>query len=139
MTATANGPTPTLPASGAGQQISDGNPTDYVLKVVTSKVGYTDVATLLASDILGGAVTFNNGSSKNLTLPLCTDLDAAVPNAIVGSSFEFSVTCLGAGSATVVTNTGWTTTGYLVVAQNTASRFRARKTGTGTWDLLQVA
>ena len=96
----------------------------------------TGTATLVAADLTGGIIDYV-GAGHSLTLPLATDLDAAVPAAKVNSSFDFSVIAT-TGTATLVTNTGWTINGRLTTATTTASRYRARKTGVGAWTLYLI-
>lgn len=63
------------------------------------------------------------GSTPSLTLPLATALLAALPNAVAGTSFLLRIINTNSGTATVVTNTGWTTTGTLTLATNTTRDF----------------
>jgi hypothetical protein len=77
------------------------------------------------------------GAGHSLTLPLAADLDTALPSAKVNSCFDFSVIAT-TGTATLVTNTGWTIDGRLTTAASTASRYRARKTGVGAWTLYLI-
>lgn len=133
----ATGPTPALATGGGGAQIGDGNLGEVQLRPQGAQAAFTGTATLAAADITGGIVTYS-GAGHTLTLPLATDLDAAVPNARVNSSFDFSVAAIGAGTATVATNTGWTIVGTLTVATTTVTRFRARKTAPGAWTLYQI-
>lgn len=118
-------------------QIGNGNPNTPVVKATPAQNTYAADTTLTVADITSGAVVLNS-AGNNLTLPLATDVDAALPNLPVGASFEFAVTSIGAGTATVVTNTGWTTVGRLTTATATASRYRVRKTATGAYSLLLV-
>ncbi|MBU6231822.1 hypothetical protein KGP36_04075 [Patescibacteria group bacterium] len=131
----------TFPAvSGGGLQTRAANSGEPLLFAQGAETAYTDVATLKAADLMAGIITFNNGAGKNLTLPLATDLDAALTNAQNANiAFDFFVIGLGAGTATVVTNTGWTTTGALTTAQNTATHYRVRRTGTAAYTLYRIA
>lgn len=126
-----------LPNGGGGAQIGDGNLTEVRFVPQGASADFTAAATLTPAQIGGGIVTYA-GSGHNLTLPLATDLDNFIPNAPVNASFEFSVVATGAGTATLVTNTGWTIVGRLTTATATASRYRARKTGAGAWTLYLV-
>lgn len=63
------------------------------------------------------------GATPSLTLPLATALLAALPNAVVGTSYTLRVINANSGTATIVTNTGWTTTGTLTLATTTTRDF----------------
>lgn len=106
---------------------------------------------LTAADILTGIITVAQGAgaASAQQLPLATALDTALPGAIAGDSFDFSVintSVTAAESATVTTNTGWTLVGAMDVpaysaagSLNSSARLRARKTGTGTWVLYRIS
>jgi hypothetical protein len=58
----------------------------------------------------------------------------------VNAAFDFHIINTGGtNAATVVVGTGWTIVGTAAVSANTSGRFRARKTGDGTWTLYRVA
>lgn len=105
-------------------------------------------ATLTPAQLRALIITSNPAAAINLTLPLATDLDAALPQAIANSSFDFSLTNLAAAAnaVTLVTNTGWTLVGGMVTPGITPStgatppsaRFRARKTAAGAWTLYRI-
>lgn len=138
----ANGPTPTLPISGNGQQIGDGNTTNAIMgKMTITAIGsYTGNATVTTSELLSGLLTYT-GSGHTLTLPTATLLDAAVVNAQTGSYIEFGVNAT-TGTATLAGGTGITDTatgvGSLLVTTGTSARFRLVKTGTAAWNLYRV-
>lgn len=105
---------------------------------------------LAAADLIGGIITVNQGAggASAQQLPLATALDTALPQAIVNSSFDFSVTnisTVAAEDATITTNTGWTLVGGMDIASNAAAtdksagRFRARKTAAGAWTLYRLS
>jgi hypothetical protein len=125
-----------LPNGAGGYQVGDGNVSEVQIFTQTAPAAYTDAAVLVPADLTNGIITFTNAADKSLQLPLATDLDALVSSAKTNSSFLFSVIALGAGGATLTTNTGWTLVGVAkVTAQN---RYVARKTAAG-WTLYQVA
>lgn len=64
-----------------------------------------------------------SGSTPSLTLPLAATLIAALPNAQVGTSYILRFINTNSGTATIVTNTGWTLTGTLTLATNTTRDF----------------
>lgn len=100
-------------------------------------------ATLTAAALQSGIITVTQGSGANSAqqLPLATAMDTAFPSSVAGLSFDFSVINLGAASETssITTNTGWTLVGAMTQAVGASSRFRARKTGTGTWVLYRLS
>lgn len=126
-----------IPNGAGGYQVGDGNLTEPLMTTQTAPAAYTAAATLVPSDLVNGIITLNAGSDQNLQLPLAADVDEAIPSAKVNSAVQFSVIALGAGGATLTTNTGWSLVGVAkVTAQN---RYAARKTGDGTWSLYQIA
>jgi hypothetical protein len=115
-------------------------------------VAATTSGTLTAANLLNGIITVLQGAGANSAqqLPLASALDTALPQAVVNSSFDFSVTNLSVSAgetASITTNTGWTLAGSMVVDIQTAStgatpsagRFRARKTAAGAWTLYRIS
>lgn len=97
--------------------------------------------TLTAAMVIGGLQTFHQtlgGTTPSLTLPLGADMDTALPDMRVGQSYVLRVINTNSGTATIVTNTGWTLTGTLTIATNTWRDFIITKTGTGTYTGKQV-
>ena len=125
-----------LPNGAGGYQVGDGNINEVQLFTQTAPAAYTAAATLVAADLTNGLITLNAGSDQSLQLPLATAVDTLVSSAKTNSSFLFSVIALGAGGATLTTNTGWTLVGVAKVTA--ANRYLARKTGDGTWSLYQI-
>lgn len=62
-------------------------------------------------------------ATPSLTMPLATAIIAAIPNAAVGDSYVLRFINTNSGTATIVTNTGITTTGTLTLATNTTRDF----------------
>jgi hypothetical protein len=107
-------------------------------------------ATLTAANILTGIVTVNQGGAgaSAQQLPAGGDLDTALPLAVAGDAFDFSViniSTVAAESASLTTNTGLTLVGDMDVSANSAAttksagRFRARKTGTALWTVYRLS
>lgn len=97
--------------------------------------------TLTAAMITGGNLTCHvttGGSTPSLTLPLGTAMDTALPNAAIGASYTLRIINTNSGIATIVTNTGWTLTGSLTLAQNTWREFVITRTAAGTYTGIQV-
>ena len=149
MTIGANVPAPGTFTNLQASNFVNTSPTPLVQGAPNAQ---TVSATLTAANLQTGIITVNNGTgaSSALTLPLATAMDTAFPNAVAGSSFDFSVVNLSVTAletAVMTINTGWTLVGSMIVAIETATtgatpsagRFRARKTGTGAWTLYRLS
>lgn len=121
-----------------------------VLRDQGAPTATTTSATLTAANLLTGIITVNQGAgaASAQQLPLATAMDTAIPYAVAGTSFDFSViniSTVAAEDASVTTNTGWTLVGNMDIASNAAAtdksagRFRARKTGAGAWVLYRIS
>ena len=129
-----------IPNGSGGYQVGSGNINEVELFVQGAPAAYTAAAApLLVADLVSEIVTYNAAGANNLQLPLVSDLEAVVSSARVNTAFDFSVIALGAGTATITTNTGWSLVGSMAVATTVSGRFRARKTGTGTWTLYRMS
>jgi hypothetical protein len=138
-----------LPNGAGGYQIGDGNLNEVQLRTQATPATATVTATLTTAQILNGILLGTpTTTAAAYTLPLATDLDAAVPSAKVNSCFDFTVVNTngsGSGVITITTNTGWTigSSGSLglmtVTTAGTAQSYRAVKTGDGSWTLYRIA
>lgn len=84
--------------------------------------------TYTAAQILGGLILRDpNGSGRSDVTPTATLIVAAIPDAKVGSSFEFTIrnTADAAETITVTAGTGVTLSGTMTIAQNNTKRFLA--------------
>lgn len=110
----------------------------------------TTSATLTAANLLTGIITVNQGGAgaSAQQLPAGGALDTALPAAVAGDAFDFSViniSTTAAESASLTTNTGLTLVGDMDIAANSAAttksagRFRARKTGTALWTVYRLS
>lgn len=108
--------------------------------VATADNGTTQ--TLTAAMIIGGdsftSHLSTGGATPSLTLPLGTAMDTALPDIRTGQGYLLRVINTNSGTATVVTNIGWTLTGTLTLATNTWRDFVVTKTGTGTYTGVSV-
>ena len=124
-----------LPNGSGGYQINSGNLTEAVLSVQTIPTTLTGDTTLTAAQVASGLVVCKKASDATLTitLPTAALLDAAIPSAKVGSSFDLTI-CNNnnSGSSSTVpitTGTGITIFGNVTVAQFGGSTYRFVKTG----------
>lgn len=139
-----------LPNGAGGYQVGAGNSNEFVMGAFAAPATATSTATLTAAQLQTGLILGSPGSSAaTYTLPTVANLEAAIPNARVSSTFDFSIINVdgsGSGVITVAAGTGWTvgtsgSQGLMTVAATagTAGRFRARKTGDGTWSLYRLS
>lgn len=129
-----------IPNGSGGYQVGAGNVNEVELFAQGTPAAYTAAAApLLVADLVAELITYTAAGGNNLQLPTVTDLEATVSSARANTAFDFSVIALGAGTATVTTNTGWTLVGSMAVATTVSGRFRARKTGSGAWTLYRIS
>lgn len=109
----------------------------------TSTVDFTATA----AEVSGGrssvdlALTGTLGAGKAITLPTVAALVAALPGAQVGLSYRLRICNQSSANFawTVTTNTGWTLTGTMTVAQNTWREFVVTLTSLTAASLQSVA
>jgi hypothetical protein len=128
-----------LPNGAGGYQLGDGNLTEAVMGVQTIPATLTGDTTLTAAQVAVGLVVCKKASDATLTvtLPTAALLDAAVPSAKVGSSFDLTI-CndnnTGSSSTVpVTTGTGITVVGSVTVPRFGAHTYRFVKTGDATY------
>jgi len=130
---------------GGGSQIGDGNLNEVVIRSIPAPATATATATLTAAQVTNGILLGSPGSSAaSYTLPTAALTDAALNNAKIGSSFDFSVVNVDGSASGVITllvGTGWTIVGLatVVATAGTAQAFRARKTGDAAYTLYRIA
>ena len=102
--------------------------------------------TLTAANLTNGIISSTAAAAVAATLPLATALDTAIPDAVAGDSFDFSVINTSgtpADTFTIGTASGWTLVGSMVVTPVTtvgaSGRFRAAKTAAGAWTLFRLS
>ena len=138
-----------IPSVGGGYQFTDGNVNERTIGTQAAPQTATVTATLTAAQVTGGILIGTTvTTAASYTLPVAADLDAALPNAKVDSTFLLTIINLGTGAGviTVVTNTGLTTSGNLYVAitgsvagVSGAGTFLFRKTDTAKWTVYRVS
>ena len=146
------GPTPAIPNGDGGYQLGAGNLSEINFSNTSAPATVSSGdATLTAAQLLTSIIIGSPGSSAAAyTLPTVANLEAALPSIVkTGAIIDFTIINAngsGSGVITVTTNTGWSigtsgSQGLMTIAATagTSQRYRARKTGTGTWSLYQLA
>lgn len=133
-----------IPNGAGGFQVGAGNPAETIMSRLAAPQTATSTATLTAAQITGNWLVANpSTSAATYTLPTAALIDAAVPNASVGSTFDLSVVNTGtsSGAVTLATATGITDGGnaFVAVAVTSSAVFRFRKTGDAAWSVYKVA
>ena len=131
-----------LPSIGGGRQLGDGNTNEVVLNTQAAPATAIDTATLTIAQLVTGLLLASPTTTASYTLPTVALTEALLVNAKVDSSFDFSmINVTGSGVITVLVGTGWTIVGLATTAATAGltHRYRARKTGTGTWTLYTLA
>jgi hypothetical protein len=128
-----------IPSVGGGYQFNDGN--------LNAPTTATDSATLTVAQLTNGIIIGTPTTTAAYTLPLASDVDAALTNAKVGTTFDFRViNTTTAGVITMTTNTGWSigsggSQGLMTIAATagTVRAFRARRLGDNSWALYAIS
>lgn len=133
-----------IPNGAGGFQVGAGNPAETILSRLNAPQTATSSATLTAAQVTGNWLVANpSTSAATYTLPTGALIDAAVPNASVGTTFDLYLVNTGttSGTVTLATATGITDGGnaFVAVAITSSALFRFRKTGDGTWTVYKVA
>ena len=121
-----------LPNGAGGYQVGPGNRQETIMGAYAAPQTATSTATLTAAQIVGGMLVANPGTSAaTYTLPTGALIDAAVPNATVGSTFDLSIINIGtsSGAVTLAVSTGVVDGGNAVtaIAVTSSALFRFRK------------
>jgi hypothetical protein len=136
-----------IPSVGGGYQFNDGNLNEVKVSVAAAPTTATDSATLTVAQLTNGIIIGTPTTTAAYTLPLASDVDAALTNAKVGTTFDFRViNTTTAGVITMTTNTGWTigsggSQGLMTIAATagTVRAFRARRLGDNSWALYAIS
>lgn len=133
-----------LPNGAGGVQIGSGNRNETIMSFGAAPQTATATATLTAAQVVGGMLLANpSTSAATYTLPTAAQIDAAVPNATVGSTFDLSIVNIGTSSGTVTLSmgTGITDGGNaaVAVAITSSALFRFRKTAEGAYTVYKIA
>lgn len=132
-----------LPNGAGGYQVGPGNRAETIMGAYAAPQTATATATLTAAQIVGGMLVANPGTSAaTYTLPTGAQIDAAVPNATVGSTFDLALINIGttSGAVTLAVSTGVTDGGNAVtaVAVTTSALFRFRKVADNTFVAYRI-
>lgn len=100
-------------------------------------------ATMTAAQLLTGLIIASTAAATSATLPLGADLEIALraqkaTALAVGDSFDFGVVVTGANAFTILTNTGWTLVGNMVVATAVSATFRVYRTAAGLFTIQKL-
>jgi hypothetical protein len=136
-----------IPSVGGGYQFNDGNLNEVKVSVAAAPTTATDSATLTVAQLTNGIIIGTPTTTAAYTLPLASDVDAALTNAKVGTTFDFRViNTTTAGVITMTTNTGWSigsggSQGLMTIAATagTVRSFRARRLGDNSWALYAIS
>ena len=125
------------------------------LMVQPAPAAKTVTTTLTAAEILTGLITGNQGAAgaASYTLPLASAMEtamfAAFPALANDDAFNFNLINLSVVAAediTILTNTGWTLVGSMLVESNEATAlktpsgaFRVRRTAPATYTLYRLS
>ena len=132
-----------LPNGAGGYQVGAGNRSETVMGAMAAPQTATATATLTAAQIANQMLVATAGASAvTYTLPTGALIDAAVPNATVGSFFDLAIVNLGtsSGTVTLAVSTGVTDGGNALtaIAVTTSQLFRFRKTDTATYVVYRL-
>ena len=127
-----------LPNGAGGYQVGAGNRQETLMSAMAAPQTATATATLTAAQVVNQMLVANpSGTAAVYTLPTAALIDAAVPNATVGSIFDLAIVNIGtsSGTVTLAVNTGVTDGGnaLVAIAVTSSQTFRFRKTGDGTY------
>ena len=134
-----------LPNGAGGYQVGAGNRAETLMGYMAAPQTATSTATLTAAQVVNGMLVANpSTSAATYTLPTAALIDAAVPNATVGSTFDLAIVNIGTSSGTVtlsVTSTNITDGGNALtaVAVTSSAIFRFRKTAEGAYTVYRIA
>lgn len=134
-----------LPNGAGGYQVGAGNRQETLMSAMAAPQTATTTATLTAAQVVNQMLVASPGSgaAATYTLPTAALIDAAVPNAIVGSTFDLSVVNTGtsSGTVTLATATGITDGGnaFTVVPVSSSALFRFRKTADNAYTVYKMA
>jgi hypothetical protein len=114
----------TLSAQGTGVVLNTSSVTFFEMNPTT--VSTAGAVTYTAAQLKTGLILRDpNGAGRADLFPTAADLLAAVPGAVVGTTFRVTIrnTADAAETITMTTNTGLTLSGTMTIAQNAQKEF----------------
>ena len=140
MPATINGPTTVLSNGSGGYQVGSGNNSEVILGYAAAPPTATDTATLTAAQITGEMLVCTPTANAVYTLPTAALIDAAVPSARAGSTFDFAIVNTAAFTTNLALGTGVTNGGGALTANaaSASALYRFRKTGDAAWVVYKI-
>ena len=144
--AVARGGTGATATTGTGNNVLDTSPTIATPTINSPIVGSgttiykanstpsTVTTAITVAQMLNGAVNVNNSAAQNVTLPTASTLSASWLGGD-GTSIEWSVININAGTSTMTGATGHTiaTSNNAAVVTNSSGRFMTRRTSSSTY------
>lgn len=128
-----------IPSVGGGYQVGDGNLNEVSLDYSPAPTVKSAAATLTMAELTSGIIACTSSGNYSLTTMTGTEIDAALLNAKVGSTFELAINHASATNViTLAGGTGVTVVGLATVTGITSGSFVFRKTGVGTWSAYRV-
>ena len=133
-----------LPISGGGRQIGNGNRSEVQLGFMAAPSTATATASLTNAQLFSGIILGSPGSSAAAyTTPTATAIDTALVNAKIGATFDLTVVNVDGSSSGVITltgGTGVTAVGLatVVATAGTAETWRFRKTASAAWSFYRT-
>jgi len=132
-----------LPNGSGGYQVGDGNRNEARLGYGNAPQTAGATATLTAAQVTGGILYADpTTSAATYTLPTAALIDAALPSAGVGNTFDLSIVNVGTSSGTVTLSMGTGVTdggnAAVAVAVTSSAMFRFRKTGDAAWSVYKI-
>ena len=132
-----------IPNGAGGYQVGAGNGNETILGAAAAPQTATDTAALTAAQIVNGMLVATPTANATLTLPTAVLIDAAIPNARIGSTFDLALVNAAAATYTAAfaLSTGVTNGGNAVIslAAATSALFRFRKTAEGAYVAYKIA
>lgn len=133
-----------VPSLSLGTGLSDVRFLEQPVVGQGSSQNFDSTGTMTSANLLAFIITSTTAAAVSATLPTGSSMDtgllAAYPPALVNNdAFDFSVINTGPNAFTIITNTGWTLVGSMVVATGTSGRFRARRSANNTYVLYRLA
>lgn len=128
-----------IPSVGGGYQVGDGNLNEVSLAYSPSPTVKSAAATLTMAELTSGIIAATSSGNYSLTTMTGTEIDTALVNAKVGSTFDLAINHASATNViTLAGGTGVTVVGLATVTGITSGSFRFRKTGAGTWSVYRI-